>query len=271
MLPKHARYQLRYTRITLEIIYYFLFYFKKYFDVYSNVWYNIRRSIFLRGLIPMRMRKKPNLEPRMAACADWLITKPEELAGRWREAFPGYDALWIELGCGKGRFTAETAKTEPNTLLIAVERVPDAMVVAMERAKAENIENVRFIDIDAARLTEIFAAGEADGIDVNFPDPGKKSRQAKRRLTAPAFLKLYETVLRPDGEIRFKTDNRPLYLWSVQSFSQNGWGLYEVTTDLHADGVCGIMTDYERKFVDLGVQINRLVAKKNHTITEASE
>ena len=134
----------------------------------------------------MRMRKKPNLEPRMAACADWLITKPEELAGRWREAFPGYDEVWIELGCGKGRFTAETAKAEPNTLLIAVERVPDAMVVAMERAKAENIENVRFIDIDAARLTEIFAPGEADGIYINFPDPWKKSRQAKRRLTAPA-------------------------------------------------------------------------------------
>lgn len=211
----------------------------------------------------MRMRKKPNLAPRMAACEDWLIKEPEKLRGRWREAFPGYKALWLELGCGKGRFTVGTAKAEPDTLIVAVERVPDAMVVAMERAKAEGLGNVRFIDADAAKLREIFADGEADGIYINFPDPWKKSRQAKRRLTAPAFLSLYEKVLAPAGEIRFKTDNRPLFLWSVMSFSQSSWGLYEVTCDLHADGINGIMTDYEEKFYNEGVPINRLVARKN--------
>ena len=216
----------------------------------------------------MRMRKKPNLAPRMAACEDWLIREPEKLRGRWREVFPGYDALWLELGCGKGRFTVGTAKAEEKTLLIAVERVPDAMVVAMERAKAENIKNVRFIDVDAAKLCDLFAPGEADGIYINFPDPWKKSRQAKRRLTAPAFLSLYETVLAPGGEIRFKTDNRPLFLWSIQSFSQNSWGLYEVSCDLHAEGISGVMTDYEEKFYNEGVPINRLVARKNRTPSE---
>ncbi|MGX8699354.1 MAG: tRNA (guanosine(46)-N7)-methyltransferase TrmB [bacterium] len=209
------------------------------------------------------MRKKPNLGPRMEACDALLVHEPERLCGSWREAFPGYAALHLELGCGKGRFTCGAAAENGDAFLAAVERVPDAMVVAMERAKEQGLPNVRFLDLDAARLTAVFAPGEVDRIYINFPDPWKKSRQAKRRLTAPSFLALYEKVLKPDGEIWFKTDNRKLFLWSIEQFSQNGWGLYEVTTDLHAEGIQGVMTDYEAKFHAEGVPINRLVAKKN--------
>ena len=211
----------------------------------------------------MRMRKKPNLVPRMAACEELLVKEPQENKGRWREAFPGYKELHLELGCGKGRFTAGMAKENPEVLFVAVERVPDAMVVAMERCKAEGLTNVRFIDFDAANLLDIFEENEIDRIYINFPDPWKKSRQAKRRLTAPGFLRLYEVVLKPGHELWFKSDNRPLWLWSVESFSQNGWGLYEVTTDLHANGETGVMTDYEMKFHAEGVPINRFVAIKN--------
>ena len=83
----------------------------------------------------MRMRKKKNLVPRMEACGALLIEDPRALRGRWRELLPGAKELRVELGCGKGRFTAETAAAEPDVLLIAVEKVPDAMVVAMERAR----------------------------------------------------------------------------------------------------------------------------------------
>jgi tRNA (guanine-N7-)-methyltransferase len=208
------------------------------------------------------MRKKPNLIPRMAACNDLLINNPEALKGEWREVYSDYDELHLELGCGKGRFTAEMAETNPDVFFAAVEKVPDAMVVAMERAKAKELQNVRFLDFDAVNCLSIFEPGEVDRIYINFPDPWKKSKQAKRRLTAPAFLKFYETILKPNGEIWFKTDNRPLFDWSVEQFIQCGWELTEVTNDLHGEGVKGVMTDYEAKFYAQGVPINRLVARK---------
>jgi tRNA (guanine-N7-)-methyltransferase len=118
------------------------------------------------------MRKKPNLIPRMERCADYLVTDPQQWRGRWREkGTPGCE-LRLELGCGKGRFTCETAAAEPDVLFVAVERVPDAMVIAMERAKAAGLNNVFFIDADVARLTEFFAPGEVERIYLNFCDPG---------------------------------------------------------------------------------------------------
>ena len=213
----------------------------------------------------MRMRKKPNLLPRMERAAAVLAAEPEPLRGQWRTAFPGYAALHLELGCGKGRFTAETAAAQPDTLLVAVEKVPDAMVVAMERAVAQGLHNVKFIDRDVVLLPELFAPGEVDRIYLNFCDPWPKSRDAKHRLTAPGFLRLYADVLAPGGALCFKTDNRPLFEWSLAQFAAEGWALGEVTNDLHADGVRGVMTDYEAKFHAQGVKINRLVATKTET------
>ena len=210
----------------------------------------------------MRMRKKPNLLPRMERAAAVLVTEPEALRGAWRTLLPGCGALHLELGCGKGRFTAETAAAAPETLLVAVEKVPDAMVVAMERAVENGLHNVRFIDRDVVLLPELFAPGEAERIYINFCDPWPKSRDAKHRLTAPGFLRLYADVLADGGELWFKTDNRPLFDWSLEQFTAEGWSLSEVTNDLHAGGVRGVMTDYESKFHAQGVKINRLVATK---------
>ncbi|MBR6115332.1 MAG: tRNA (guanosine(46)-N7)-methyltransferase TrmB [Oscillospiraceae bacterium] len=208
------------------------------------------------------MRKKPNLIPRMERCAALLVTEPETLRGRWRETFPAFKEIRLELGCGKGRFTAEQAKTEPEVLLLALEKVPDAMVVAMERAMAGNIPNVRFLDRDAGLLPEIFAPGEISRLYINFCDPWPKSRDAKLRLTAPGFLRLYAELLPVGGAIHFKTDNAPLFEWSIRQLTDEGWALDGVTRDLHADGPVGVMTDYEAKFYDQGVKINRLEATR---------
>ena len=210
----------------------------------------------------MRMRKKPNLLPRMERAAAVQITDPESYAGRWRSRIPGYAALHLELGCGKGRFTADTAEANPEVLLLAVEKVPDAMVVGMERAVERGLTNVRFLDRDVTLLPEIFAPGEVDRIYLNFCDPWPKSRDAKHRLTAPGFQRLYADVLPIGGQIHFKTDNLPLFRWSVEQFTAEGWELSEVTNDLHEHGICGIMTDYEAKFHAEGVKINRLVATR---------
>ena len=208
------------------------------------------------------MRKRSNLDKRMERCAAYLIEEPETLRGQWMEHFPGHKRLYAELGCGKGRFTADTAETMPDTLYIAVEKVPDAMILAMEKIERRGLENVRFIDADAKLLNTIFAPDEADRIYINFCDPWPKSRDAKLRLTSPFFLRVYADVLKEGGEIHFKTDNTPLFDWSIGQLEAEGWALSEVTHDLHGDGPVGIMTDYETKFYEQGLKINRLVATR---------
>ncbi len=214
----------------------------------------------------MRMRKRHNLAPRMEKCADLLIGEPAAGRGHWLADFPGKTALYVELGCGKGRFTAGTAAAIPDTLLVAIEKVPDAMIVAMERVRDAALQNVRFLDVDAERLPEIFAPGEIDRLYINFCDPWPKSRDAKHRLTAPGFLRLYGQILRDGGEIHFKTDNLPLFDWSVEQMAAEGWELKELTCDLHEFGPVGVMTDYEAKFHAQGVKINRVVAVKTANI-----
>ena len=108
----------------------------------------------------LRMRKRHNLEPRMEKCAHLMISEPESLRGRWAEEFPEFKNIQLEIGCGKGRFTADTATDMPDTLLVAIEKVPDAMIIAMERVNERGLENVRFIDGDAAKLKEIRAEME---------------------------------------------------------------------------------------------------------------
>lgn len=166
----------------------------------------------------------------------------------------------MEIGCGKGTFTVETARQNPKVLMLAVERVADAMVMAMEKARAAELKNVFFLCADAAHLEEYFAPGEADRIFLNFSDPWPSKRHSRRRLTHAGFLLSYRRVLAPGGEIHLKTDNRPLFDWSMTQFPAAGFAVTDLTHDLHARGVQGIMTDYEAKFAAEGVPINRCVA-----------
>ena len=205
----------------------------------------------------MRMRKMKNLLPRTEACGDYRITEPQTRQGAWRELMPEATALWVEVGCGKGKFTAETAAANPDVLLIAIERCREAMVVAMEKAKNMGLKNVFFVDMDVALMEGCFAPGEIDRLFINFPDPWPRSKNAKRRLTFRTFLRMYSRVIREGGEIHFKTDNAPLFEFTLEELELVGLPAKNVTRDLHADGPVGIMTGYEEKFYALGTPINR--------------
>ncbi len=205
----------------------------------------------------MRMRRMKNLVPRMEACAAYRIGEPEARKGCWRGLMPDAKALWVEVGCGKGKFTAETAQANPDVLLIAVERCREAMVVAMEKAQSMGLKNVFFIDMDVEKIEEIFAPGEIDRLFINFPDPWPRKKNAKRRLTHRGFLDKYCRVVEEGGEIHFKTDNAPLFEFSVEEFDACGLQVNNLTRDLHAGGIVGIMTGYEEKFHALGTPINR--------------
>ncbi len=205
----------------------------------------------------MRMRKMRNLEPRMERCAAFRIAEPQTYRGNWRQMYPDCQALWVEVGCGKGKFTAETAAAHPEVLLIAVERCREAMVVAMEKASAMGLTNVFYIDMDVARMEEIFAPGEIDRLFINFPDPWPRKKNAKRRLTHRNFLEKYCRTVREGGEIHFKTDNAPLFDFSLEEFDSCGLTVRNVTRDLHGNGVVGILTGYEEKFCAQGIPIHR--------------
>lgn len=210
----------------------------------------------------MRMRNKKNLGPRMEKCAAVQIPDPTAHRGAWASLRPGCAEVRAEMGCGKGQFTAGVARRDPDALIVAIEKVPNAMVTAMERVMDEGIENVRFLDADVATLRDIFAPGEVSVIYINFPDPWPRKKETKHRLTAPAFLAMYWDILPVGGRIEYKTDQPWLFEWSLEQFRYMGFELSEVTRDLHANGVTGILTNYEARFHEQGVPIHRCVAVK---------
>ncbi|MBQ3356601.1 MAG: NADP-dependent isocitrate dehydrogenase [Oscillospiraceae bacterium] len=203
------------------------------------------------------MRKRNNLEPRMEACSAIWLRDAKALRGKWRTLMPEAREIRVEVGCGKGKFTVETAAAEPDVLLIAVERVQEAMLLGMERALEMGLKNVYFLSLDAAEIEEYFADGEIDLLYLNFCDPWPRKKNAKRRLTYRTFLRKYQRILRRDGEIHFKTDNAALFEWSLGEFEACGLEIRNLTRDLHRDGPVGIMTGYEEKFYELGTPINR--------------
>ena len=205
----------------------------------------------------MRMRRMKNLDSRMDATAAYRIEEPALKRGAWRSLKPDCTALWVEVGCGKGKFTVETAAANPEVLMIAVERCREAMVVAMEKAKAMGLTNVFYIDMDVANIEEIFAGQEIDRLFINFPDPWPRKKNAKRRLTHRGFLDKYCRVVRAGGEFHYKTDNAPLFEFSVEEFMACGLEVKNLTRNLHENGIVGIMTGYEEKFHALGTPINR--------------
>ena len=206
----------------------------------------------------MRMRKRNHLVPRMEACSSIWLRDAKTLRGKWiKQLMPDANELRVEIGCGKGKFTVETAEANPDILFIAVEKVQEAMLLGMERALAMGLKNLYFLSLDAAEIEEYFEDGEVDLIYLNFCDPWPRKKNAKRRLTFHTFLEKYKVILKDGGEIHFKTDNAPLFEWSLEEFEACKLEIRNLTRDLHANGPVGIMTGYEEKFYNLGTPINR--------------
>lgn len=193
----------------------------------------------------------------MEACSAIWLRDAKSLRGKWRTLMPEAREIRVEVGCGKGKFTVETAAAEPDVLLIAVERVQEAMLLGMERALEMGLKNVFFLSLDAAEIEEYFADGEIDLLYLNFCDPWPRKKNAKRRLTYRTFLRKYQRIMKRDGEIHFKTDNSALFEWSLEEFEACGLEIRNLTRDLHKNGPVGIMTGYEEKFYELGTPINR--------------
>lgn len=220
----------------------------------------------------MRMRKKKHTDDRIASCGNYLVEEPSEMKGQWNSISQGRK-LCLEIGCGKGTFVCETAKRNPDKFFVAVEKVRDVMVMAMEKAKNAELTNVVFADMDAEKLCEVFEENELSEIYLNFSDPWPKKKHSKRRLTYRSFLDIYRTILCDDGVIYFKTDNRPLFDFSLEEMAHCAYALSDITYDLHNSEYAkdNVVTEYEANFSAKGFSINRVVARSAPSFVEVVE
>lgn len=211
----------------------------------------------------MRMRKKKNFDQRLERVSQRLIDTPDEFKGKWSEVFGNDNPIYIEIGSGKGRFISEMARLYPEINFIAIDVIPDVILMGLEKTAAGEYENLRFVIADAALLAECFDTAEIDRVYLNFSDPWKKKKQAKRRLTHTNFLNIYKKFLVKGGSVCFKTDNRGLFEFSLNSFaSDRDFQMSNISLDLHnSDFEGNVMTEYEQKFSEQGMPIYRLEAK----------
>ncbi len=219
------------------------------------------------------MRKKKYLNERLDAVKGLILdTDLEERDFEkaiqtkdyfdFEELFGNSNPVHLEIGCGKGQFIVEMAARCPDINFIAVEKERNVIVAAVEKVEKAGLTNVRFIAGCAEYLPRFIPEHSIGRIYLNFSCPYPKEKYKKHRLTHRFFLNIYRQLLKEDGDIHQKTDNMHFFEFSLQEFSQEGFGLYNVTLDLHNSGFEGnIVTEYEKRFSDLGQPIYRLEAR----------
>lgn len=212
----------------------------------------------------MRLRKVKNAKERLAVDNNkYFISEPEQNKGKWSEIFGNNNPIHIEIGCGKGQFISTLAKQNPDINFIAIEKFDSVLLRCLEKVIDMDLNNLKLCVMDAQMISNYFKNDEVKRIYLNFSDPWPKKHHAKRRLTSPIFLEQYKMILDKKGEIFFKTDNRGLFEYSLESISNNGYSISNISLDLHKDTEKypdNITTEFEDKWSKLG-PIYRLEAR----------
>lgn len=208
----------------------------------------------------MRLRNVPGSR-ELIADSRFTIKNETEYRGKWNTVFGNDHPLHIEIGMGKGQFIMTLAEQNPDINYVGIEKYSSVLVRAIEKQEEMNLPNLFFIRMEAENIAEVFEEGEVERIYLNFSDPWPKDRHAKRRLTSVQFLERYEQILKKEGHVIFKTDNRELFDFSMeQAAASPHWEIVNHTFDLHrSEYVQGnVMTEYETKFVEKGNAICRM-------------
>ncbi len=220
----------------------------------------------------MRMRRKKHLEERLCACEDIIISMYGEdknfITGVEKKEyidleklFGNNNPLYLEVGCGKGKFAAELARRNPDKNILAVEKESNVIVCAAELAQEQSLPNLRFLLGPAELLPKFLKNDSVDRIYLNFSCPFPKKRYASHRLTHRRFLNIYKEIMKQGAEIHQKTDNPRFFEFSIEQLSQSGFALKNVTFDLYStDFEDNIPTEYEERFISQGLNIYRLEA-----------
>ncbi|MDD4570873.1 MAG: threonine synthase [Clostridia bacterium] len=211
----------------------------------------------------MRLRRIAGTKEKLLDYKNIIIMKPAEKKGLWREYFGNDNKIILEIGCGRGLFITTAAKLYPHNNYIGLELREEMVYDCVRRLGDELPTNLAFLWQEASLLTEIFAQGEVDKIYLNFSDPWPKTKHHKRRLTHPRFLRLYQEILAPDGEINFKTDNEDLFRFSLLQFKDKGFRVSDIDWDYPFQAAFeDVATEYENRYRKQGKPIYRLTAKQ---------
>ena len=206
----------------------------------------------------MRLRNVKNAEEILENCS-FLITESQKYKGKFHKLFNNDNPICLEIGMGKGSFLIKKAINNPNINFIGIEKMSSILARAIQNITPHNLKNIKVIRCDALELDAIFNK-EIDTIYLNFSDPWPKSRHAKRRLTSPIFLNIYEKIFKDKKTILLKTDNTLLFESSIVSLSTFGYIIKDIS--LHNSDKVYKTTEYEEKFCQLNVKINYLKAEK---------
>ena len=195
----------------------------------------------------------------------YYLDNPKHYRGKWHQIFNNNNPIYIEIGMGKGKFIIENALKYPHINYIGIEKFDSVIVRAIQKSNDLDIPNLKLIRIDAKEIEEVFDH-EIDLIYLNFSDPWPKERHAKRRLTSSIFLSKYDLISKNNPHIIMKTDNNNLFNYSLETLKENGYQIEFITNNLHQISDLleepNIMTEYEEKFVNQGIKINKLEAIK---------
>lgn len=193
----------------------------------------------------------------------YYVEDPYINKGNWNKVFNNDNPIYIEIGIGKGKFIVENALKYPNINFIGIEKYDSVLVRAIQKSNELELNNLKLVRMDAKRIEEVFDH-EVDRIYLNFSDPWPKDRHYKRRLTSYVFLDKYEHIFKNNKYIIMKTDNIDLFNFSLESLTNHGYNIEFMTNDLHSlNNVDNIMTEYEEKFSNKGIKINKLIARKD--------
>ncbi|MDC3415085.1 tRNA (guanosine(46)-N7)-methyltransferase TrmB [Aquibacillus sp. 3ASR75-11] len=210
----------------------------------------------------MRTRNKPWADDFLKEQKEVVVHHPFHHKNKWKDVFGNDHPIHIEIGSGKGQFIAGMAKQHSDINFVGIEMAKSIIITAVQKVLETEQKNVRLINENAKDVRDIFGENEVDKIYLNFSDPWPKSRHEKRRLTYPAFLEQYKNILKKNGEIVLKTDNRKLFEYSLVRFSKFGMMLEEVALDLHdLHDPENVMTEYEQRFSNKGQPIYRCRAR----------
>ena len=221
------------------------------------------------GVNSMRLRNIPGAKDAILD-SPYVVQEPSAHKGMWSEVFPARQPVHIEVGMGKGRFLMDMAQIHPEINYIGIEMYDSVLLRALQKREelevvGKKLENLFFMRMDARLLPEVFEKGEVDRIYLNFSDPWPKARHAKRRLTSREFLERYDRILTREGRVEFKTDNRPLFEFSLEEAAASKWTLTAHTFDLHHTPAMmegNVMTEYEEKFSSEGNPICKLIIQR---------
>ncbi len=208
----------------------------------------------------MRLRNVKGASLKLES-SDYIIKNYKDYKGNYKKVFNNDNPIRIEIGMGKGDFIINMAIQNPNINFIGIEKYDSVIVRALEKIKTD-IPNLKLIRMDANVIEDVFYK-EIEIIYLNFSDPWPKERHKNRRLTSRNFLEKYDNLFKGEKTIIMKTDNRKLFEYSILSFQDFNYKIYDISLNLGEDNpIDNVETEYEKKFKSLGMPIYKIEVKK---------